>query len=428
MRTIWLVFKHDLLATLRQRSFWLLSLLLPAVLMLVNMFLIIQRNQEDQVQSFNPEAQESQELEAPAGLEQVGLVDEPGLIAQIPEGFPSDLLVHYDSQAAGMAALEAGEIDQVIVIPADYLATGQIDVYEQNVQMGEGAARGLTGDRAPLLQVLIDANLSGNPQLAVALQDPVPRSLTRPHVIEAGQETQAGPAENDQALAEVVATIIPYIYYFVLLIGSSFLMRSVVAEKENRTAELLLLRVNPQSLMVGKILAMSALTLLQLAIWFGGGWLALGRGAALFDLPPFTFPPGFIFWATLFMMLGFLLYASVMAAAGTMANTAREGSQMTWLLIIPLIPTLLFSPEFVDNPSGMLSTVLSLFPFSAPSAMVTRLAMGNVPTWQLLVSLAGLILTSYLFVVLAGRFFRPQNLLSQSSFSWRRMARGWRES
>jgi ABC-2 type transport system permease protein len=70
---------------------------------------------------------------------------------------------------------------------------------------------------------------------------------------------------------------------------------------------------------------------------------------------------------------------------------------------------------------------LSLFPLSAPSAMVTRLAVAPVPLWQILVSLGGLAVTTYVFVSLAARFFRAGNLLSSESFSWKRLATGWRK-
>jgi hypothetical protein len=60
--------------------------------------------------------------------------------------------------------------------------------------------------------------------------------------------------------------------------------------------------------------------------------------------------------------------------------------------------------------------------------MVTRLAVAQVPLWQILASLAGLILMAYLFIVLAGRLFRAGNLLSMESFNWRRLATGWRRT
>jgi hypothetical protein len=84
--------------------------------------------------------------------------------------------------------------------------------------------------------------------------------------------------------------------------------------------------------------------------------------------------PGFIVWAFLFLTLGFLLFASVMAAAGAIAPSAREGNQVTLLLMLPLMPTLMFGQLFM-----------------------------------------------------AGRFFRAGNLLSDASFSLRRLATEWRE-
>jgi len=179
--------------------------------------------------------------------------------------------------------------------------------------------------------------------------------------------------------------------------------------------------------MVGKILAMSVIVIVQLVFWVGGGVLILNKGADLLKVASFSFPPGFFLWAVLFLILGYLLYASVMAAGGAISSNSRETGAMTFLLIIPLMPTLMFGTLFAEEPNNPLVVGLSLFPFSAPSAMVTRLAVAPVPWWQLLISLAGLAITTYLFVLLAARFFQAGNLLSSASFSWRRLATGWRK-
>jgi ABC-2 type transport system permease protein len=271
---------------------------------------------------------------------------------------------------------------------------------------------------------VINYNLVDDEQLLVALRNPVPGALAEFHALRPPAE---GEAENRE-LAELVSSVLPYVYYFLLVMGSNYLLRSVAAEKENRTAEVLLLSLNPRELMVGKMAAMSVVLWLQVMVWVGGGILLLNRGADVLNMARFTFPPGFLVWALLFLILGYLLYASVTAAAGAIAPNAREGGQVTWLLILPLMPTLMFGSAFLEDPNGTLSVVLSLFPFSAPSAMVTRLAVAPVPLWQILVSLAGLALTAYLFLVLAARFFRAGNLLSYDSFNLRRLATGWRKS
>lgn len=424
MRNIWLVIKHDLGVTLRQRSFWIFTLLVPAFLLALNTYQIFEEGRAARSDSdgHQPEAESTRLAALPA----IGLVDEAHLIVDLPPDIPDDLFVRFPDPAAALAALEAGEIDQYVHIPANYLIAGNVTVYDQNFQIlqnGEDMGVAFRSENEWVLPQIIGYNLVDDEQLFVALQNPVPGALAESHALRAAPETDAA----SQELAGVVSRVMPYLYYFLLVMGSSYLMRSVVAEKENRTAEVLLLSLNPREMMVGKLLAMSGLTWLQALVWVGGGILVLGRGAEALNVAEFAFPPGFLVWAVLFLILGYLLFASVMAAAGAIAPNAREGGQVTVLLIVPLMPTLMFGPAFVEDPNGILPVVLSLFPFSAPSAMVTRLAVAPVPLWQIFLSLAALALTAYLFIVLAARFFRAGNLLSFESFNWRRLATGWRQ-
>jgi len=422
MRSIWLVIRHEVVTTLRRPSFWIMTFLMPALLLALQIYSAIQDSDLD---LGSADADKTEETSA-ADMPVIGLVDEAGLIAEMPAEFPPDLFLPYPDEATARAALEADEIEQYVHIPADYVASGEVTVYDKDFQIlasGENMGAAFHSANEWMLAYLINLNLTGDARLVSALRDPVPAAYAERHVINPPLETD----QSVRALAEIIARVMPYIFYFILLVGSGYLLRSVVAEKENRTVEVLLLSLHPRQLMVGKILGLSVVTLVQLGVWLGGGMLILNRGAALLKVSGFTFPPGFIVWAILFLVLGFLLFASVMAAAGAIAPTAREGGQVTWLLVIPLMPTLMFSQLFVEEPNHPLTLVLSLFPFSAPSAMVTRLALGEVPLWQVIVSLAGLALTTYLMVVLAGRFFRASNLLSDASFSLRRLATGWRE-
>ena len=156
--------------------------------------------------------------------------------------------------------------------------------------------------------------------------------------------------------------------------------------------------------------------------------MIFNRSLSALDLSIFKFPPGFFLWAGLYLVLGYLLFATVMASGGAIAVNPREVGQMTFLLVIPLMPTLMFGTYFIEKPDSLLTIGLSLFPFSAPSVMVTRLAFGPVPFWQLIASLALLVVTAYLFLALAGRFFQVGNLLSGEPFRWRRLLSGWREA
>ena len=127
-------------------------------------------------------------------------------------------------------------------------------------------------------------------------------------------------------------------------------------------------------------------------------------------------------WAMLFFLFGYIAYAAALGALGALAPTMREGSQFTFILLLPLMVPLWLNNVFVNDSNGPIATALSLFPLSAPTTMVTRLAAGGVPAWQPFVALAGLIVTAYLFVLLAARFFRADTLLSSTSLSWGRIA------
>jgi ABC-2 type transport system permease protein len=425
MRDIWLVVKHDIGRTLRQRSFWFVTLLVPILLLGLNASQIIEGQQRARTEA------ETAGLEAVssgfADLPAIGLVDKAGLIDEMPSGFPPDLFLRFQDESSARAALDDGEVGQVVHLPADYVSTGEITVYARNYQIlrsGSDMGVGFGSRYEWILPYVINYNLTGDEQLMSVLQNPVPSGLAEAHALRPPATDQT----EKQELAELVSTVMPYIYYFLLVMGSSYLMQSVVHEKENRTAEVLLLSLDPRRLLVGKMLAMSVVMWLQVVVWVGGGMLILDRAAGAMSLARFTFPPGFLVWALLFLVLGYLLFASVMAAAGALAPNAREGGQVVWLLVLPLMPTLMFGSTFSRDPNGTLAVVLSLFPLSAPSAMVTRLAVAQVPMWQILVSLAGLGLTAYLFIAAAGRFFRAGNLLSHDSFNWRRLATGWRRT
>jgi ABC-2 type transport system permease protein len=424
MRSIWLVIKHEVFTVLSKPSFWLVTLLLPVFFIAFNAFAAVQDNDLSS-SGIDGLSGEGEVEPGDENLFIIGLVDEGSLITEIPQDIPAGLFVEFSNLASAQDALALGELAQIVFIPVDYANTGNVIVYAKEFQILSAGDMGVAfqGQNASVLTYLLNYNLTGNAQLAQAIQNPTPGSLAQRHVINPTQEESL----EDEALAEAVASVLPYLYYFVLIFSSSYLMRSVVKEKENRTAEVLLLSLSPRQLMLGKIMGLSVVALLQLTIWLGGGLLSLSKGASYMAVSAFQFPPGFWFWFVIFLALGFLLYGSIMAAAGAIAPNAKEATQVVWLLIIPFMPTLMFSREFVEDPQGALALVLSLFPLSAPGAMVTRLAFSSVPLWQLLLSVAGLGVTTYFVVVLAARFFKAGNLLSTESFNWRRFATGWRE-
>jgi len=402
MRNIWIVIKHEIQSVIGKRSFWIMTFLFPLLIVGLNAG----------VQVLSVQAVEKEQAAARADVSQViGYVDPGGTIAEMPPQVPAGMFQLYADEDAAQAALEEGTIARYFVVPADWVEQGEVVLVDRTFKPF-GSVPG-----SDLFRYVLSYNLVGDPALGARVL------YTMPNV---QQERMAPEAAND--FQSPMAFWVPYatmfVFFFSLTMSGGLMLQSVAKEKETRTAEVLLLSLRPRQLMLGKLVGLGLVALFQIIIWFGGGMLFLERGKDLLkSLSAFTLPPGFIGWVLGYFVLGFAAYASVLAAVGVLAPTAREGAQFTFVVMLPLMIPLWMNSVFSQNPNGDVATFLSLFPPTAPLSMVTRLAVGGVPSWQPAAGLAGLAVMTYLFVLLSARLFRADTLLSSESLSWQRILR-----
>jgi ABC-2 type transport system permease protein len=405
MRNVFLVVKHEIASMMGKRSFWIMTFLFPMLILGLNIG----------VQVMSRRAFEGDEIASGGDgtPEVVGYVDPGGLIAELPPSVPPGRFRAYPGEDAALAALEAGEIARYYVVPTDVVARGDVVLVDRTFRVfGD-----LNGMR--LFRYVVSYNLVGDEVTAGLVLDPTPRVEHRALAPQAA----AGRTDRDNPLAYWVPYATMFILFFSLTMSSGMLLQSVTKEKETRTAEVLLLSLRPRELMLGKTVGLGAMALLQLAVWAGGGLLLLGRGGQVLRAASFSLPPGFVVWLALYFLFGYATYASAMGAIGVLAPTAREGAQFTFLVLLPLMIPLWLNQVFMQEPNGDLATVLSLFPLTAPLAMVTRLAAGGVPLWQPIVGVLALAGTAYVFVLLSARLFRADTLLSNAGLSWRRIVK-----
>jgi ABC-2 type transport system permease protein len=410
MRNILLVIKHEILSMLGKRSFWTTTFLLPALIMLLN--LGTQFATETIFESIEAEV-------AQQGASQiVGYVDKAGLITQVPDEV-KDTLRSFEDEDAALAALEAGDIALYSVIPADFVESGQVTVVDNSISFSSER------QFAPLEQA-INFNLIGDAQIADIVHNPAAHVETK--ALAPSDEAEAA-QEEDKTMANAVSYAAMMIFFFVFSMSSGFMLRSVSQEKENRTAEVLLLSLRPRELMLGKLIGLGAMGLLQVMIWIGGGLLLLNnRMGFIKALGTFQLPPMFLVWALLYFLAGYLLYGSAMGAIGALAPTMRETGSFTFIVMLPLMLPLWFNWALIQTPQGGLAVGLSLFPLTSPLAMMTRLAAGHVPLWQVLISLSVLAATTYALVLLSARFFRADTLLSGSELNWQRLVKEFKKA
>jgi ABC-2 type transport system permease protein len=406
MRNVLIVMKHEIATTMGKRSFWFFTFVFPLLILAFSLL--------PQVLAANAFAPQPVTGPAAAGQAPLALayVDEAGIVKQLPPGLSDQQLRAFPDVAAADAALGRGEIERYMVIPADYLSTGQWVLVSQRASPVD------TPPQLTALEYTINYNLTGSADLATLLVDPTPSIIGQ-----AVAPSENQPTNNpESALGFAIPFAVMFVLFFVITMSAGYMLQSVAQEKENRTAEVLLVSLRPRELMLGKVVGLGAVALLQMVIWLGGGTFMMGRSAQLFPgAGSYQLPPTFLPWAIAYFLLGYLVYAAMLGALGALAPNVREGSQFTFVLLLPLLVPLWLNTFFVQDPNGPAATFLSLFPLTAPTSMVTRLAAGGVPPWQPVAGIMLLLATAYVLVLLAARFFRADTLLSSESLSWGRI-------
>jgi ABC-2 type transport system permease protein len=409
MRNTLLVVKYEIVTTLQKRSFWLLTFLVPAFVLILSL-----GTQFIGQKAIEQAEEEASSVEAQAQLEsRVGYVDQAGIIQKIPIWIPADFFEYYPDEQAAEADMQAGRLRQYYLIPSDFLENGEYILVDREYQ----PLRSMSN--AEIFEEVIQTNLLENVEFSAILDNPTP------HIQYHQLEISSGP-DKQNPLTFIVPFATLFIFFFTITSSSGFMLSSVSREKENRTAEILLLSIKPRELMLGKVVGLGCVALLQMSIWMSGALFSLSRSKELAGFSTaFSLPPGFLGWGLLYFIFGYFLYASLLGAIGALAPNAREGGQFTFIIILPLLIPIWFNVAFTEAPNGPVAMFLSMFPLTSIS-MMTRITATEVPLWQILLSLAGLAFTTYLVILLSARFFQAETLLSSDNISLKRVFRAFK--
>ena len=230
-----------------------------------------------------------------------------------------------------------------------------------------------------------------------------------------------------------LSILLMYVTFMFIIIYGVRVMRSVLEEKNNRVVEIIISSVKPFELMMGKILGVTLVALTQFLIWISMsviGALVLNTGFSSFQknipggsetiaskldiaqiatqvshsLLELNFPL-IIFVFIVFFLLGYIFYSSIYAAIGSAVDNETETQQFTLFAILPLTLGMYGSFSLMNNPDGPLGFWLSIIPFTSPVAMIARIPFG-VPAWQIALSIVLLLGTTILMIFLAGKIYR----------------------
>jgi ABC-2 type transport system permease protein len=414
MRRIYLILRHEIITALSRPGYLLFAFGIPLLGMLIFIGVTLTRGDEP-VEDRATGAQQDTELAVE------GYVDHSGLIQNIPTDLPTDLLVPFSDEDQALQAMQAGEISAYYVIPENYITKGEfIYVHPDNSPFSSQGQDWVMG------WTLMVNMLDGDMELASRIWNPMDLTIVNldpaPQVDRYTQEDCSRPGYQceSNALVQMLPFGVVVLFFVFTSISSGQLLTNITKEKQNRMMEVLMLSVDPREMLAGKIIGLGLVSLLQVGFWAVTMFIMLKVGGTTLNLPEnFSIPPTVLFWWLILFLLGYAITASLMGGIGALVPNTKAASQGSWLVLLPMMIGYFFAvtPLGQQDPHGLVSTFLSIFPLTAPIVMIMRVTIGDVPLWQLLLTVFLMMGTVVVIVRSVARMFRAQTLLSGQEFS-----------
>jgi len=215
-----------------------------------------------------------------------------------------------------------------------------------------------------------------------------------------------GKVKDARRTNELEAVIVPMgmmmLLFMMIMMGAMPLLGSVLEEKTQRIAEVLLGSISPFGLMMGKLLGGVAVSLTSVFVYLAAGFV-IADFMDVAERIPFQILP----WLLVFMVASIFMFGAILSAVGSACNEQSEAQSLMPFVMIPLLIPMFVWFLVVKEPMSTFSTVMSLIPPFTPILMTLRMATpAGVPMWQCLAGLAGVILFTVFCVWAGGRIFR----------------------
>jgi ABC-2 type transport system permease protein len=341
---------------------------------------------------------------------QIGLIDPENILAQqliqkleetytLQDGRPMYGVrvideINVDTETLrmiGNTLVFSEEIAGYIYIPSDIYETNQPEYYSTNVGNMSDHQRITSVVRT----ILTENRLQGKVDPGLIDEVIKPVNLRTVRVSPRGEERDAG-------FLDIFWSSYIFLVVMMMLIATSgqILIRSVVEEKTNRIIEVLASSCSPTNLMAGKILGLSALGLTQIGFYILMGAVAVSQ----FGIEGLSFEN--VWLLVPYFIIGYLFYAAVFVVVGSPLSSEQEAQQVTsWVVLLLMMP-FIFAFMAIENPTMPLIRVLSFIPFFTPSFMALRIPILMPSVFDIVVTLAILVVSTVVTMWIAGKIFR----------------------
>jgi ABC-2 type transport system permease protein len=378
-----IIARHEFLTTIKRVSYIILTLSLPVLVILGTLVYY----------GITQWAGEKPPTEKPS----IGYIDNTGLFDEYTNTDNVNFVPYAANDKAKQELLN-GNISEYFIIPADYMDTGI--VYRYTIKREIEPPDSLNAIEGFLVTNLISTNVSNN--ILTRVNNPLYAQSFR-----LNQDTGEIVPPEDDASAYVMTYVFGVLFLMSLFFASGYLLQGVAEEKENRLIEILLSSVSAKQLLTGKVLGLGAAGLLQISVWLITIVVFVVIASANIPiLAGLHVSASLIVLSIVYFILGYILFGVLFAAIGSLGTTARESNQWTVIVVLPAILPLELLYLFITNPDHVVYTIFTLFPLSAPIAIIMKASVGALPIWQLALSIIIMIVSIIVTIWLASRIFR----------------------
>ena len=321
------------------------------------------------------------------------------VVGSVPDTFAPALDAAAASQDATVEILElptgsvtdADSLDEALEDADAVLVDGRV-VTDDEVGAGLRSALSAAWVQSQLLQGLTDSGL--DPAEAAAALEIPPVEFTT---------TDEADGNEDSGTREAAAFIGVIALFVAINTYGTWVLTGVLEEKSNRVVEVVISAIAPRALLAGKVLGIGLLGLLQLSVVAVVG-LATAIAVGVTEVPTALVPAvaSMVVW----FVLGFAFYAVGYAAAGSLATRQEDAQSAASPLAMLVLGAYLVSLLVVGpNPDGVAAMICSFVPFTAPLAMPARIAQDAAAPWEIAVSIASMLVGTWLMIRLAASIY-----------------------
>jgi ABC-2 type transport system permease protein len=338
----------------------------------------------------------------------VGVVDRPaGIAAKLDEYF----------------AQEGGDSSVRIVILKD-LGTPEANERQARRSMSEGTIKGVMEfgepDASGFPAVVYKAEDTSDSALKAKLQGALqsikmqqtvrelgldPGQLARLNAPVAWSTVQLnasgdrGKSESEMAAASVLVYALLFLLYVGVIGFGNMVATEITSEKNTRVMEVLISSVPPLRQMFGKIIGICLVGLVQIliivAVALANLQLPHNRGA-LANLDLGQLKISLILYFLVFYVGGYLIYATLFAAVGSLVSRTEDVGQATMPITFLIVAAFMIAMFGLQHPNAPFVVVMSFIPLFSPLIMFLRIGMSEPPFWEVALSIV------FLFVSIGG--------------------------